>query len=122
MKTTLLFLLQKWVGKDLPPEHIWVKASQRPSGIYKNIRMYYRKWVVHPMRRHRTHNLTKELQRNGCQIIGITGSAEKTTTKEMIASVLSQKFNAVWTPGNIDPVYNIPTTILDTPLTTEKLI
>lgn len=115
-------ILQKLVGEGLPPEHIWVKSDQRPRSIFKNVRMYYRKLVVHPMRRHRTHYLTQQLQSQGCDIIGITGSAGKTTTKEMLAAILSQKFKAVWSKGNIDPVYNIPETVLHTPNDTEKLI
>lgn len=46
------------------------------------------------------------------KVIGITGSAGKTTTKEMLASILRLNGKTVWTVANIDPVYNIPTTIL----------
>ena len=34
-----------------------------------------------------------------CKIIGITGSVGKTSTKEMIASVLEEKFNVLKTDG-----------------------
>lgn len=44
--------------------------------------------------------------------IGITGSVGKTTTKEAIAAVLSQKFEVVKSKANLDPVYNIPITLL----------
>lgn len=44
--------------------------------------------------------------------IGITGSVGKTTTKEACLSVLSQKFKTLATTANIDPVFNIPSTIL----------
>ncbi len=45
-------------------------------------------------------------------MIGITGSAGKTTTKEMLASILKKEGRTVYSFANIDPVYNIPTTIL----------
>lgn len=45
-------------------------------------------------------------------VVGITGSAGKTTTKEMLASILKQKGNTVWSKANIDPVFNISSTIL----------
>jgi UDP-N-acetylmuramoyl-tripeptide--D-alanyl-D-alanine ligase len=120
--TYIYFLIRLWVGKYLPAEHIWVKPSQRPNEFKKLIRMYYRKWVVHPLRRHRTYSYSRDLQSQGCEIIGITGSAGKTTTKEMLAAILSRKFKTVFSVGNIDPVYNIPETVLHTPQNTEKLI
>lgn len=45
-------------------------------------------------------------------VIGITGSAGKTTTKEMIASILKLHGKTVYSFANIDPVFNISTTIL----------
>jgi len=55
-------------------------------------------------------------------IIGITGSVGKTTTKEAIAQVLSEKFRVVKTQANIDPVFNIPRTILKLRPGDEKLV
>jgi len=43
--------------------------------------------------------------------IGITGSVGKTSTKEMIASVLSQKFNVHKTQGNFNNELGVPLTI-----------
>ena len=43
--------------------------------------------------------------------IGITGSVGKTSTKEMIASVLSQKFNTLKTLGNFNNELGLPLTI-----------
>ncbi len=37
-------------------------------------------------------------------VIAIAGSNGKTTTKELIASVLSQKFKVLFTPGNLKPM------------------
>lgn len=44
-------------------------------------------------------------------VIGITGSVGKTTTKDMIASVLSQKFNVLKTEGNFNNNIGLPRTI-----------
>ncbi len=43
--------------------------------------------------------------------IGITGSVGKTSTKEMIASVLSQKFNVHKTSGNFNNELGVPLTL-----------
>lgn len=44
-------------------------------------------------------------------VIGVTGSVGKTSTKEMIASVLSQKYNVLKTPGNFNNEVGLPLTI-----------
>lgn len=43
--------------------------------------------------------------------IGITGSVGKTTTKDLIASVVSQKYNTLWTEGNYNNEVGVPLTI-----------
>ncbi len=45
-------------------------------------------------------------------IIGITGSNGKTTTKELIFSVLQKKFNTFCTPGNLNNHIGVPLSIL----------
>lgn len=45
------------------------------------------------------------------KIIGITGSVGKTTTKEMIASVLSEKFTTLKTMGNFNNEVGVPLTL-----------
>ncbi len=47
----------------------------------------------------------------GTKIIGITGSVGKTTTKEMIADVLSEKFNTLKTQGNFNNEVGVPLTL-----------
>ncbi len=44
-------------------------------------------------------------------IVGVTGSVGKTSTKEMIASVLSQKYCVLKTPGNYNNEIGLPLTI-----------
>jgi len=45
--------------------------------------------------------------------VGITGSVGKTSTKDMIASVLSQKFNVLKTQGNFNNEIGLPLTIFN---------
>lgn len=45
------------------------------------------------------------------KIVGITGSAGKTSTKEMIASVLSVKYNTQKTQGNLNNEIGVPLTL-----------
>lgn len=45
-------------------------------------------------------------------IIGITGTNGKTTTKELLAAVLSRRFNTVATPGNFNNHIGVPLTLL----------
>lgn len=45
-------------------------------------------------------------------VIGITGTNGKTTTKELIRSVLSQKFNTYATEGNLNNHIGVPLSIL----------
>ncbi len=46
-------------------------------------------------------------------VIGITGSVGKTSTKEMIASVLSVKFNTLKTAGNFNNEVGLPLTVFN---------
>ena len=48
----------------------------------------------------------------GTRIIGITGTNGKTTTKELISAVLSQKYNILYTLGNLNNPIGVPLTLL----------
>ena len=47
------------------------------------------------------------------KVVGISGSVGKTSTKEMIASVLSQKYNVLKTEGNFNNEIGVPLTIFN---------
>lgn len=49
----------------------------------------------------------------GIKVVGITGSVGKTSTKEMIASVLSQKYEVLKTAGNFNNEIGLPLTIFN---------
>ena len=70
--------------------YILVKSSEQ---ALKDIAEFYREQLTIP-------------------IVGITGSVGKTSTKEMIASVLSQKFQVLKTAGNFNNEIGLPLTLL----------
>ena len=45
-------------------------------------------------------------------VIGITGTNGKTTTKELISAVLSEKYNVLYTQGNFNNDVGVPKTLL----------
>lgn len=77
-------------------------APQNPAGPYiqvascyqalKDIAEYYR-------------------QALGIKVVGIVGSVGKTSTKEMVASVLEQKYHVLKTQGNFNNELGVPLTI-----------
>lgn len=48
----------------------------------------------------------------GTRIIGITGTNGKTTTKELTAAVLQEKYNVLYTAGNFNNDIGVPKTLL----------
>ena len=67
-----------------------------------------------------TDNVLKTLQKLaslhrktlGIPVIGITGTNGKTTTKELLASVLSTTYNTLYTTGNLNNHIGVPLTLL----------
>ncbi len=61
-------------------------------------------------------------QRLSIPFIGITGTNGKTTTKELVNAVLSQKYKVYATKGNLNNHIGVPLTILSIPEHTEVAI
>lgn len=58
-------------------------------------------------------SLARQVRRAwGKRVIGVTGSAGKTTTKEMIAQVLSAKFEVLKSAGNLNNNFGVPLQLL----------
>lgn len=59
------------------------------------------------------HQLARAVRRKwGRSLVAITGSVGKTTTKEMIAAVLAQRFSVQKSPRNLNNFYGLPLTLL----------
>ena len=52
-------------------------------------------------------------------VVGITGSVGKTSTKEIVASVLSRRFRTFRNPGNLNSEIGLPLAMLEVPPDTE---
>lgn len=62
------------------------------------------------------------IEKTGVDVIAVTGSNGKTTTKDMIYDVLSTTFSTYKTQGNYNNEIGLPYTILHMPEQTEKLV
>ncbi|HEY61788.1 MAG TPA: UDP-N-acetylmuramoyl-tripeptide--D-alanyl-D-alanine ligase [Anaerolineae bacterium] len=56
------------------------------------------------------------------RVVGITGSVGKTTTKEIVSSVLSQRYRTMKNPGNLNNEIGLPLTILRLDESTEMAV
>ena len=64
-------------------------------------------------------NYRKKLK---CYVIGVTGSAGKTTVKDLLTAILSQKYNVVSTSQNQNNEIGVPLTLLKADHQTDILI
>ncbi len=55
-------------------------------------------------------------------VLAITGTNGKTTTKELLAAILSNKYKVHFTKGNLNNHIGVPLTILSAPVGTELMI
>ena len=51
------------------------------------------------------------LRRQGCTVVGVTGSVGKTSTKEMVAAVLARRFEVLKAEGNLNTYTGLPMTV-----------
>ena len=64
----------------------------------------------------------EELKRIGCKVVGVTGSVGKSTTKEMISTVLESTYRIAKTPANHNNDIGMPMAVLSMPLDTEVAV
>ena len=62
------------------------------------------------------------LDKLGVDVIAVTGSNGKTTTKDMIAAILSTTYKTYKTQGNYNNEIGLPYTVLHMPKDTEKIV
>jgi UDP-N-acetylmuramoyl-tripeptide--D-alanyl-D-alanine ligase len=106
-------IIKRWLGENLPQAYVGLTSQEKKTAFLNRIKLSLLRYVAHPIKRRLAKYYLSFLRKNcGLKVIGITGSAGKTTTKEMIASILKLQGKTVYSKENIDPVYNIPTTIL----------
>ena len=59
------------------------------------------------------HALTRHVRlRTPQNLVGVTGSSGKTTTKELLAAMLSRRFRVARSPGNLNNLYGFPIALL----------
>jgi UDP-N-acetylmuramoyl-tripeptide--D-alanyl-D-alanine ligase len=58
----------------------------------------------------------------GCQVVGITGSVGKTSTKDILAAMLAQARHTVANRENLNTEIGLPLTVLEAPQGTEALV
>lgn len=69
------------------------------------------------------HELTRAVRRETPEhVVGITGSAGKTTTKELIAAVLGTTFRVAKSPGNFNNLFGFPLSLLGIDDDTEWMV
>ncbi|WP_415950856.1 UDP-N-acetylmuramoyl-tripeptide--D-alanyl-D-alanine ligase [Streptomyces sp. KLOTTS4A1] len=62
------------------------------------------------------------VRRLGTDVVALTGSAGKTSTKDLIAQVLQEHAPTVWTPGSLNNEIGLPLTALTTDAATRHLV
>jgi UDP-N-acetylmuramoyl-tripeptide--D-alanyl-D-alanine ligase len=58
----------------------------------------------------------------GAQVIGVTGSTGKTSTKDLLAAMVDQQRRTIATPLNLNTEIGLPLTVLSAPAGTEVLV
>jgi UDP-N-acetylmuramoyl-tripeptide--D-alanyl-D-alanine ligase len=69
------------------------------------------------------HALTQEVRRRAPRhLVAVTGSIGKTTTKELLAAILSRRFKVARNPGNLNNLFGFPVALLGIPEDTEWMV
>ncbi|MEM7048552.1 MAG: UDP-N-acetylmuramoyl-tripeptide--D-alanyl-D-alanine ligase [Acidobacteriota bacterium] len=69
------------------------------------------------------HDLTRAVRRQVPErLVAITGSAGKTSTKELLARVLAKRFRVAKSPGNLNNLYGFPLALLNIPEDSEWMV
>ncbi|SIS37934.1 UDP-N-acetylmuramoyl-tripeptide--D-alanyl-D-alanine ligase [Salimicrobium flavidum] len=97
---------------------LWQKNMEFPADIHEDFPVFFVEDTVSAMQL-----LANEyIRRIQPTVVAVTGSNGKTTTKDMAASVLSQKFRTHHTKGNLNNHIGVPLTIFSMPEDTQVLV
>lgn len=88
---------------DIPNDKISYVVVKNVSNAFETLAKYY-------------------LNKVNPRVVAVTGSNGKTTTKDMIAKILSTSNNVAKTPQNFNNEIGVPFTILNMPTNTEVLV
>ena len=94
-------------------EDIQEDVAASPSGVLIRVEDTFR--ALHDLARRVRTRVPQKL-------VGITGSAGKTTTKELLGAILAARFKVSWTPGNLNNLYGFPLSLLNVPDGTEWMV
>jgi UDP-N-acetylmuramoyl-tripeptide--D-alanyl-D-alanine ligase len=88
---------QRWLASaTIAPDKLLRVPDHDGCGVLDSLQQ-----LAHAVRRHW-----------GRRVIGVTGSAGKTTTKEAVAQVLSARFNVLKSQGNLNNAFGLPLQLL----------
>lgn len=69
------------------------------------------------------HRLTRDVRKRvPGQLVAVTGSVGKTTTKEILATLLGRRFRVAGNPGSLNNLYGFPIALLGIPDDTEWMV
>lgn len=97
---------------------LWEQARPLPSNLNKEIAIFFVKDTLSALQ---TLAMVYREEVNP-KVIGITGSNGKTSTKDMLASILQTTYRTHFTYGNFNNHIGLPLTILSMPRDTEVLV
>ncbi|MEE3446745.1 MAG: Mur ligase family protein, partial [Prevotella sp.] len=100
------------LGDSLSPEEKEFSPCERPEVERSKLSELSSRIIIVEDCLQTFKDLAREHRRQfDIPVIGITGTNGKTTTKELIAAVLSQKYNVLYTQGNFNNDVGVPKTL-----------
>lgn len=107
----------------LPIHDVFEFPLLQNKSLFAKYTFLFSQWLIHPIKRRLARWYLKLLKKfTDITIIAVTGSAGKSTTSQMIFSILKNTGKTISTLPGLDSVFNIPNTILRTPWGTKYLI